>query len=88
VLSLFPLLPGRANRSDALVLLPLHVSAFDSFSWSVPPDGQLGNSQDRIDQGTLIRWTKGFGAANTEGQDVAEMFRESLRKKVSLLTLM
>ncbi|KAK7018504.1 phosphotransferase [Favolaschia claudopus] len=37
-------------------------------------------SQERIDHGELIRWTKGFGAANTEGQDVAEMFRKSLAK--------
>ncbi|KAI0030564.1 hypothetical protein K488DRAFT_79558 [Vararia minispora EC-137] len=42
-------------------------------------------TQERIDQGTLIRWTKGFGAANTEGRDVAEMFRESLRKKALLM---
>lgn len=38
--------------------------------------------QDRIDHGELIRWTKGFGAANTEGRDVAEMFRVSLKKYV------
>ncbi|KAJ7322826.1 hexokinase [Mycena albidolilacea] len=37
-------------------------------------------SQERIDHGELIRWTKGFGAANTEGQDVAAMFRKSLAK--------
>ncbi|KDR76967.1 hypothetical protein GALMADRAFT_246129 [Galerina marginata CBS 339.88] len=37
-------------------------------------------SQDRIDQGILIRWTKGFGAINTEGRDVASMFRSSLEK--------
>jgi hexokinase len=36
--------------------------------------------QDRIDHGVLIRWTKGFGAPNTEGQDVAAMFRKSLEK--------
>ncbi|KAJ7092868.1 hexokinase [Mycena belliarum] len=40
-------------------------------------------TQDRIDHGELIRWTKGFGAANTEGQDVAAMFRKSLAKFVS-----
>ncbi|KAG9308315.1 hexokinase [Chiua virens] len=34
----------------------------------------------RIDHGELIRWTKGFGAPNTEGRDVAEMFRQSLKK--------
>ncbi|KAF7340276.1 Phosphotransferase [Mycena venus] len=37
-------------------------------------------SQERIDHGELIRWTKGFGAANTEGHDVAAMFRKSLEK--------
>jgi len=37
-------------------------------------------TQTRIDQGVLIRWTKGFGATNTEGRDVAEMFRKSLDK--------
>jgi len=36
-------------------------------------------SQERIDHGELIRWTKGFGAPNTEGRDVAAMFRESLK---------
>jgi len=38
--------------------------------------------QERIDHGELIRWTKGFGAPNTEGRDVAAMFRESLKKYV------
>ncbi|KAI0658174.1 hexokinase [Cubamyces menziesii] len=37
-------------------------------------------SQDRIDHGVLIRWTKGFGAPNTEGHDVVAMFRQSLAK--------
>ncbi|KAH9835019.1 hexokinase [Rhodofomes roseus] len=37
-------------------------------------------SQDRIDHGELIRWTKGFGAPNTEGHDVVAMFRKSLEK--------
>ncbi|KAF5392806.1 hypothetical protein D9757_000922 [Collybiopsis confluens] len=36
--------------------------------------------QERIDHGELIRWTKGFGALNTEGRDVAEMFRKSIEK--------
>ena len=40
------------------------------------------NRQERIDHGELIRWTKGFGAPNTEGRDVAAMFRESLRTHV------
>ncbi|TDL18251.1 hexokinase [Rickenella mellea] len=37
-------------------------------------------AQERIDHGQLIRWTKGFGAHNTEGRDVAAMFRTSLEK--------
>ena len=28
----------------------------------------------------LLRWTKGFGAPNVEGQDVVEMFKASLAK--------
>lgn len=39
-------------------------------------------SQERIDHGELIRWTKGFGAPNTEGKDVAAMFRQSMEKLV------
>lgn len=35
-------------------------------------------SQLRIDHGELIRWTKGFGAPNIEGRDVAAMFSQSL----------
>lgn len=37
-------------------------------------------SQDKIDHGVLIRWTKGFGAPNTEGHDVVQMFKKSLEK--------
>ncbi|PFH48937.1 hypothetical protein AMATHDRAFT_64312 [Amanita thiersii Skay4041] len=37
-------------------------------------------AQSKIDHGVLIRWTKGFGAPNTEGRDVADMFRQSLEK--------
>ncbi|KAH9048912.1 hexokinase [Lactarius hengduanensis] len=40
----------------------------------------VNRAEERIDHGELIRWTKGFGALNTEGRDVAEMFRESLKK--------
>lgn len=35
-------------------------------------------SQSRIDHGELIRWTKGWGAAGCEGQDVAAMFTKAL----------
>jgi len=37
-------------------------------------------SQEKIDHGVLIRWTKGFSAPNTEGHDVVAMFRDSLAK--------
>lgn len=30
----------------------------------------------------LIRWTKGFGAPNIEGYDVAAMFKDSLKRMV------
>lgn len=33
----------------------------------------------------LIRWTKGFGAPNIEGHDVAAMFASSLKRLVSWL---
>lgn len=41
--------------------------------------------QERIDHGELIRWTKGFGAPNAEGHDVAQIFRECLADRVSHL---
>ncbi|KAF8336507.1 hexokinase [Cantharellus anzutake] len=37
-------------------------------------------SQNRIDHGELIRWTKGFGNPNVEGRDAAELFRDALAK--------
>ncbi|KAI1787052.1 hexokinase-domain-containing protein [Ganoderma leucocontextum] len=61
-----------ANHDSGLIpkgsVLPL------GFTFSYPC------AQDRIDHGVLIRWTKGFGASNTEGHDVVEMFRKSLAK--------
>jgi len=45
-----------------------------------------GDRQERIDHGELIRWTKGFGAPNTEGRDVAAMFRDSLKRHVSFFS--
>lgn len=44
------------------------------------------SSQERIDHGVLLRWTKGFGAPNVEGHDVVEMFNKSLDKFVSIST--
>lgn len=48
-------------------------------------DNSFANRQERIDHGVLLRWTKGFGAAGVEGQDVVEMFKKSLKKNVSQL---
>lgn len=68
-----------------VVFIPMLVSAL-FFCWH---SEHLPRSlrQERIDHGELIRWTKGFGAANTEGQDVAAMFRKSLAKYVGLLQM-
>ncbi|KAJ7154019.1 hexokinase [Mycena crocata] len=62
-----------ADENSPLVLKPGEKLPL-GFTFSYPC------SQERIDHGELIRWTKGFGAANTEGRDVAEMFRKSLVK--------
>jgi hexokinase len=53
----------------------------------VPNTRVWADRQERIDHGELIRWTKGFGAPNTEGRDVAAMFRESLEKYVCTVSL-
>ncbi|PWN39179.1 putative hexokinase [Ceraceosorus guamensis] len=44
------------------------------FTFSYPME------QERIDHGKLVRWTKGFGNPNTEGNNVADMFKKSLEK--------
>lgn len=36
--------------------------------------------QKSIDHGVLVRWTKGFGTSGVEGNDVAQMLRNSLQK--------
>ncbi|EIW69221.1 hypothetical protein TREMEDRAFT_39456 [Tremella mesenterica DSM 1558] len=56
------------GRTEEDPILPL------GFTFSYPC------SQLRIDHGVLIRWTKGFGAPNIEGRDVAEMFKDSLKR--------
>nr|XP_018264311.1 hexokinase [Kwoniella dejecticola CBS 10117]OBR86469.1 hexokinase [Kwoniella dejecticola CBS 10117] len=56
------------GRTEEDGLLPL------GFTFSYPC------SQDKIDHGVLIRWTKGFGAPNIEGRDVAAMFMDSLKR--------
>jgi len=56
------------GRTEADPMLPL------GFTFSYPC------SQLRIDHGELIRWTKGFGAPNIEGHDVAAMFASSLKR--------
>jgi len=35
--------------------------------------------QKSIDHGVLVRWTKGFGTLGVEGNDAAQMFRDSLQ---------
>ncbi|ORY27663.1 putative hexokinase [Naematelia encephala] len=56
---------GRTEKDG---ILPL------GFTFSYPCN------QRRIDHGELIRWTKGFGAPNIEGRDVAAMFATSLKR--------
>jgi hexokinase len=36
--------------------------------------------QKSIDHGVLVRWTKGFGTSDVEGNDVAQLFRNSMQK--------
>lgn len=61
---------GRTDKDEELPL---------GFTFSYPC------SQERIDHGVLIRWTKGFGSPNTEGRDVAAMFATALdRAKVPI----
>lgn len=38
-------------------------------------------SQDRITQGVLQRWTKGFDVPNVEGHDVVPLLQEQLKKR-------
>lgn len=44
------------------------------FTFSYP------TSQERIDHGVLIRWTKGFGNPGVEGNDCAQLLRDSLAR--------
>ncbi|XP_069557734.1 hexokinase-2 isoform X1 [Brachyistius frenatus] len=37
--------------------------------------------QSRLDQGILLKWTKGFKASGCEGQDVVALLKESVRRK-------
>lgn len=60
------------NFSDDNALKPGEILPL-GFTFSYPC------SQERIDHGALIRWTKGFGASNTEGHDVAAMLRKSIK---------
>lgn len=58
----------------------------DNFPNGTPEGMALGFTfsyptlQDRIDQGILVRWTKGFGNAGVEGQDISKIFNKSLEK--------
>ncbi|KAK9893281.1 hexokinase [Cystobasidium minutum MCA 4210] len=60
------------TNEDGSVLLDKDIALGFTFSYPCV--------QERIDHGLLLRWTKGFGAAGVEGQDVVEMFKKSLQK--------
>ena len=60
------------------------VSAPRARGASRDPDHSTSHSQEGINHGLLLRWTKGFGAPNVEGHDVAAMFAKSLEKFVRL----
>uniref|UniRef100_A0A803TF76 Hexokinase-2 n=1 Tax=Anolis carolinensis TaxID=28377 RepID=A0A803TF76_ANOCA len=45
------------------------------FTFSFPCD------QTSLDKGILVEWTKGFSATGCEGNDVAEMLREAMRRR-------
>ncbi|KAF9026868.1 hexokinase [Hymenopellis radicata] len=68
------------DESGALSLKPGETLPL-GFTFSYPC------SQEKIDHGVLIRWTKGFGAGDTEGRDVAAMFRQSLETYKLPITL-
>jgi len=72
-------------RPSFSVLIPLHVRSFNAPTF--PRITRIHLSQERIDHGELIRWTKGFGAPNVEGHDAAAMLRESLKKHNLPVTL-
>jgi len=60
------------ENEDGSVLLDKDIALGFTFSYPC--------IQERIDHGTLLRWTKGFGAEGVEGEDVVAMFRKSLDK--------
>jgi hypothetical protein len=62
------------------------ITELDMVCMCSQPPRVSGDRQERIDHGELIRWTKGFGAPNTEGRDVAAMFRDSLERLVSFFS--
>lgn len=60
------------NGTEEDVILEEEIAL--GFTFSYPME------QEAIDHGRLVRWTKGFGNPNTEGNDCAAMFRKSLEK--------
>ncbi|KAF1743274.1 hypothetical protein MXB_2205 [Myxobolus squamalis] len=48
---------------------------FFGFTFSFPVH------QTAIDQGILIKWTKGFNASNVEGRDVVQLLRDACQRK-------
>ncbi|EAU83892.2 hexokinase [Coprinopsis cinerea okayama7 len=71
--SLQTFIEGNSGEDGILQLAPGQKLPL-GFTFSYPC------KQEKIDHGVLMRWTKGFVAPNTEGHDVAEMFRKSLEK--------
>jgi len=65
----------KAQVSEGYITIQKGEKLSLGFTFSYPTE------QERIDHGKLVRWTKGFGAPNTEGRDVAAMFIKSLEKK-------
>ncbi|KAL3234885.1 Hexokinase-1 [Nakaseomyces bracarensis] len=86
-------LPGPMRTTkDAGELWGFIADSLEAFVHEQFPEGLKKNiplgftfsfpaSQDRIDQGILQRWTKGFDIPNVEGHDVIPMLKEQIEKR-------
>uniref|UniRef100_A0A8C6TMI0 Hexokinase-2 n=1 Tax=Neogobius melanostomus TaxID=47308 RepID=A0A8C6TMI0_9GOBI len=43
--------------------------------------------QSRLDEGILLKWTKGFKASGCEGQDVVKLLKEAVRRRMVYVSL-